>query len=350
MSSSGIAIGGRCVVLAGCLAACSGAQTEEARRAEARGSPAVRAEAPGSGERAAAEPAVDPCDWERGGQLGLPRCPSTGDPLPEPPVTHPACRDGEPGATRWLAMDPHTPLAITDPVRGIVPAGQPCCAPWARRGARYRSVDAFGQVAGVVAIDGGEGYDASACFELSLGTLSGRDAGLVYASDDGGWARPSSAEWRPEADARRAFESFVEAVTLLAVVDPEATRHFDRDDPLPPLADRTLFFQVEAEDARGRHGSTDRYAVAGGRLLLVAWLSPEGKWVLTHMENDLANLGHGPVLAYRPLAVFDMDGDRAPEVIYHWNEGPGWAQVVLRRREAHGSWCAVAESVGGSTA
>ena len=90
----------------------------------------------------------------------------------------------------------------------------------------------------------------------------------------------------------------------------------------------------------------DRYAVSGGRLLLIAWLSPEGKWVLTHMENDLTDFEYSPILAYRPVAVFDMDGDGVPEVIYQWTEGSGCAQVVLQRRSAHGAWCAVAESRG----
>lgn len=339
MGSGSTRVVTRWLPLAGCLAACAGAHGDGVARPEAPSRPAA----------AVASAEADPCDWESGGQRGLPRCPNTGDPVPDPPVTDAACRDQGPGATRWLAMAPHTPLAITDRADGIWSAGQPCCAPWARRGARYRSLDAFGQVAGVVAVAGGEGYDVTACFELSLERLSGRDAGLVYASEDGDWLASPSAEWRPEAGDVSTHERFVGAVMQVAVVDPDATRHFDRDEPLPPLAERTIFFRTEGAGPDGEGTSTDHYAVSGGRLLLVAWRSPDGRWVLVHMENDLTNVEHGPVLAYRPVAVFDMDRDGLPEIVFHWDEGPGWGQVVLRSEQRGGPWRVVAESVGGAT-
>lgn len=252
-------------------------------------------------------------------------------------------------------MEPHTPLAITDSENGILRAGQPCCAPWAHRGDSYRSLDEFGQIVGSVEISGGAGYDATRCFELGLDVTSGRDAERIYVSTGGGWQPSPSVEWTPEADVRASFAEFIRTVTELTVVDAEAQRHFDREPPLPPLEERTLFFRVDGETAPGgrddgRNQISNHYAVVGGRLLVVAWYSPEGKWILTHIENDLTNFEYSPILTYRPVSVVDMDGDGVPEIIFHWDEGPGWAQVVLQRRSARGGWEQVAQSVGGSTA
>ncbi len=351
------------MVLCACLwagvASCSGSQSvgETACPEPGPGSAPAEPEGTnepeaGAGERAEATAGgeVDPCDWEQGGQMGLPRCPNTGDPIPDRPVTNPDCRDVAPDATRWLAMSPHTPLAITDGEQGIVTAGQPCCAPWARRGARYRSLNAYGQVSGIVEITGGAGYDVTRCFELGLGVVSGADAALIYASVDGGWQPPASAEWRPDADARRELAQFVELLSQVALIEPQLQRRYENEDPLPPLGDRTLFFQVTTQRADGRGTISFHYAVSGGRLLLIAWYSPEGKWVLAHLVNDMANVDSIPIFTYRPIAVVDMDGDGVPEVVYHWNEGPAWGQVVLRRRTSRGAWEEVAHSVGGSTA
>lgn len=279
--------------------------------------------------------------------MGLPRCPNTGDPLPAEPVIDPECEDRAPGATRWLAMDPHTPFAITTH-EYIETAGHPCCAVWAHLGDRYRAIDRWGQVTGRAEIDGGEGYDASACFELSLRITSGREGVGIYASDGGAFSPPSSAEWQPTPDQIAALRPFVEEVEGM-VTDPDLEL-WENAPPVPPLADRTMYFQTMSESDDGRRERPDHYAVAGGRALIILWLSPSGRWVLTHVENDLTNLNYVPNDVYRPVAVFDMDGDGTPEVLYHWNEGPGWGQVVLQQETRLGRWRQAARSVGGSTA
>jgi hypothetical protein len=49
-----------------------------------------------------------------------------------------------------------------------------------------------------------------------------------------------------------------------------------------------------------------------------------------------------------PGGAFDIDGDAIPEVIYHWDAGDSWADVVLLLE--YQGWVEVGESVGGSTA
>jgi hypothetical protein len=82
----------------------------------------------------------------------------------------------------------------------------------------------------------------------------------------------------------------------------------------------------------------------GGRVLIIARL--DGKaWKLSFMDSSIALAGGDGV---RPLAAFDVDGDAIPELIYHWNAGDSWADVVLRLD--YQGWGQLAESIGGSTA
>ena len=106
----------------------------------------------------------------------------TGDSLPKKPVADAQCHDGK--GVRWLAHEPITPLAI---VRkgSIVEAGQHCCAPWARKGSHWFSIDSMGQIAGTFEVAGGEGYDVTQCYELSMKALQGNVGAGLYVNAGG---------------------------------------------------------------------------------------------------------------------------------------------------------------------
>jgi hypothetical protein len=254
---------------------------------------------------------------------------ATGAPIPRTPATDPRCRDSRAGATRWLAS--HVPFLVTDS-RGIHQMGQPCCRPWARAGSRWRAIDAYGAVVGHAVVNGGEYYDVSQCHELSLHVSSGSGGVGIFASEGGGW-RPPGRSLRHEASPAELaqLERFVAQAEQL-LVKPEDFQ----SSPLRPLRERTLFFEIKE-----RKGY---FAVVGGHALLVAAWN-DGRWVLLHVEPGSTQF------TYRPLAVFDLDADGVPEIVFHEDAQDSWEDVVLKSSDGDGElWGRVAESVGGSTA
>jgi hypothetical protein len=208
-------------------------------------------------------------------------------------------------------------------------------------------VDAAGQVVGHFRVAGGAGYDVTRCFELELEPVEGMDGAGIYASSEGAWVPSDSVLWEPNEPQRAAWTDFVAEVERVATTPLPVAPRFEDDEPLPPLEQRTLFFRCPSYDAAG-HDSSTPAAVAGGRVLVIARLGETGTWTLDYLDNELAQVDYGPRFAYRPLAVFDMDGDGVPEVIFHWNEGPSWGQTVLQRND-RGRWSEAAESIGGAT-
>ena len=256
----------------------------------------------------------------------------TGTPIPRTPASDPRCRDGRAGATRWLASEPHVPFLVTDR-RGIQQMGQPCCRPWARAGSRWRAIDAYGAVVGHAVVNGGEYYDASECYELTLRVTSGSGGVGIFASEEGGW-RPPGRSFRHQASPAEIadLERFVAQAEQL-VVKPEDPQG---SEPLRPFRERTIFFEIRNEEGY--------FAVVGGHALIVA-ARTNGRWVLRHVEPGSTRL------TYQPLAVFDLDADGVPEIIFHENAQDSWGDMLLRSDGGDsGRWLRIAESVGGSTA
>ena len=237
-------------------------------------------------------------------------------------------------------MDPHVPLAVTR--RGeIGSAGQPCCEPWAVRGARWLSVNEWGRVVGAAEVSGGEGYDLTQCFELSLRTVEGAPGVGLYVST--GWTSPASARWLPSDEDRASLGALVSHAEALF---PPA----DGEGEVPPLAARSMFFRAAA-DPREADQPT-QFVVVGGRVLLVASKPEGGSLRVSYLDTGMLNAGWAPADAYRPIAVFDMDKDGWPEIVFHESDGSSWADVILRMQsDSTGRpWERVARSVGGSTA
>lgn len=275
--------------------------------------------------------------------LLFPGAPRADRPTPRSQGKPAACPDTKPSATRWLAsFNSRPPLAVSD--RGEVrEAGEGCCEAWSRIGGRWRSVDAWGRVVGEAVVKHRSYYDFARCYDLELSVRRGR-AGVVYASASGSWRAPASAAWPPTAPERAALHRFAADLERL-VVYGEAVL------PVPPLRERLLTFRVPARklgvESRTPPPNPTRFAVIGGRYLAIAALTPGGRWVLVHLEHGLTS--DRRQLLYRPLAVFDLDGDGLPEVVVHFSEGAFFGDEVLRLDPAFDRWQSVARSVMGST-
>ncbi len=252
----------------------------------------------------------------------------TGDPLPKKPLVNKQCHDQ--GALRLIGSDPSTPFA-TIKKGAIASAGRACCAQWARKGSKYKSLDAYGQIAGDAEISGGEGYDVSQCYELTFSIKKGKPGVGLYVGSD--YVAPKSAVWLP---------SDAEKVALAKVVGSlEQTMVPSADYPCTPqktlpLSERALYF----------HGNGARYAVVGGAMLIVARLQDDGRWIAHHTDNHGASTCMART--FMPRAVFDLNGDGRPELFFHEDFGDSFGDVALEQDGTR--WVRVAEAVGGSTA
>jgi hypothetical protein len=273
-----------------------------------------------------------------------PKLIQTGDPVPSKITKNPACKDK--GAVRWLAHEPVNPLAIVGK-NGIVDAGQECCLQFSRLGAKWHAIDAYGQIAGTIAIDGGEGYDVSQCYELSTKVISGNEGVGLYV--DTSWKPAKSARWIPSIERKGKLAATV--AMLEGALVP--TSDWPCDGGEPPLAfdARALFFTTPAEPG----SKVERkWAVVGGPILVVARLEDEGKkterWIAHHVNNEAASTCSKRV--HMPLAIVDMDGDGQAEIVVHDDLGESYGESILSLHGFGGwaKWEEIATSVGGSTA
>jgi len=257
----------------------------------------------------------------------------TGDPLPKKPVKSAQCHDK--GAMRFIGSGPSTPLAIVKKGK-VDDAGVGCCAPWAVKGAKYQTVDAFGQIVGEAEISGGEGYDVSQCYELGFATKKGKAGVGVYV--DPAFKAPKSVAWTPTPKEQAAL---IKVVADLEQAMVATSSYKCPDAKLHPFAQRALFFSFEHDQTVPLH-----YAVVGGPLLLVARLQADGRWIVRDLST--AQTDSCQPQAYEPRAVFDMNGDGEPEIIVHEDYGDSFGDLVLGY-EFNG-FRLVAAAVAGSTA
>jgi hypothetical protein len=129
--------------------------------------------------------------------------PETGDPLPDR-VAGPRSCDVRNGA-RFLGRSPHVPLAVVRH-RSLASVPRECYARWSMRGARWRALDAWGQVVGVAETVGGEGYAITGAYELELAVRSGSAGTGLYVGELDPWQPAPSAEWTPPQQAREAYQ------------------------------------------------------------------------------------------------------------------------------------------------
>jgi hypothetical protein len=252
-------------------------------------------------------------------------------------------RDDEAQATKkhakpsfWLATAPHVPLALVDgeAIHNVGERGKTCGpeSRWAAPLSHWKAVDSFGQVTGVFRVAGSDLYDVTQCHEVFFEGQKGEGPGVLFVSEDSGWAPGKSAMWKPSVAEKKHFERFLGGVEQ-SFIDKKPVG------VAAPLGRRTLYFDVPAVAGRPQH-----WAVSGGPILVVAYLGAHGKWKASTVRPPL-----GLAKSYKPVSVLDMNGDGVPELVYHSDDGPSYADAVLSLNPASLGWDDAAESPGGAT-
>jgi hypothetical protein len=248
----------------------------------------------------------------------------------------------------WMAADPHVPLAMVDgkAIRSVGKRGRDCGPEgrWAKPKSLWRAVDAWGRITGSYEVSGSELYDVTGCREVSLAPRTGKGGVGLLVSGDSPYLPGESVSYAPSVSEKKRFDRFLGAMESAWVNGRPVGKAV-------PLGKRTMFFQFappaagERLDGAGKPiERPKRWAVAGGPLLVVAYLGEGGRWKAATIKRPL-----GLTDSYAPVAVFDMNGDGVPEIVYQSSDGPSFADSVLSLDPESLSWADAAESPGGAS-
>lgn len=212
-----------------------------------------------------------------------------------------------------------------------------CYAQWSMRGARWRALDAWGQVVGVAETVGGEGYAISRAYELALALRSGHEGTGLYVDEESPWEPSPSAEWTPTPQAREGYQQLLAQSDELFAINANAVAAGGRP------ARTTMFFSVRDSTGERRY-----FAASGGRAFTIAALASDGvRWRFVHMTRASNS---APPNAFELVAVVDFAGDGTPEVIVHNDEHDGfWDDQVFVSDDLGSMWSAQVRSSGGGT-
>jgi hypothetical protein len=199
------------------------------------------------------------------------------------------------------------------------PRGCGTRARWGTVGSRWRALDGWGQVLGEAVVMKRDVYDVTRCAELTLSKVPGADATTIYVSADSAWRAAPPSAFTPTATAAASL-----AGLAAARIDDRAIRGGALHPECAAIRDRTRFFVAPG----GR-----RYGVATSNVgYLLARLDGDG-WTVVMSELTTP---HKPddYRCYRPVAVFDMNGDGTPEVVLRQSAGEVWGDLVVGRAPA----------------
>lgn len=207
------------------------------------------------------------------------------------------------------------------------------CGPrarWAMVGSRWHALDGWGQIIGDARVSNRFIYDVTRCAELSMSHVRGAGENTLYVSLDSAWRPSAPAAFTPSAAAAAAF-----ARLIAARLDDRSVRRATLHPECAALGERVRFFT-------GPAGA--RYAIGTSNVgYLVAKLD-ENRW--SPLISEVTS-PHEPdnYRCYRPVAVFDMNGDGMPEVVLRQSAGEAWGDLVVGRA-GDGSWRVLALSPG----
>jgi len=256
------------------------------------------------------------------------------------------------GDSHFLSANPHVPLAVVHngEIKSAVSPkerGRSCGERrrWAKSKSQWRAVDGWGRVVGTYAAVATEAYDVTACFELAFESPPPKSDNLLFVAADSGWTESKvTPEWQPSQKDREAFATLL--ASTIGKKDPQ--------DNIPKVVSAVpttiRFFRSSSSSPSS---SSKRMAV-GGRCggWLIAELDDANGAVWKPVAQNRAPQSSTNRQCYRPLAVFDMNGDGDPEIVFRFTEGGGewWGEEVMQRSATDGKWHEVALSPGGSTA
>lgn len=252
-----------------------------------------------------------------------------------------AGKAGAPKPSRFLASG--VPLAEVREGRfkGVGSGALPCGprARWARVTSRWIALDAWGQATGTLSIGGSERYAGTGCHQVWFSEGTGQDGRGVLVAEGSGYSARPSAEWKADEASRKRFDR---------LYSKEEKAWTEGGGAGSATGRRTLFFALPAQASSVEGAPTQRrpvrWAVSGGRLLVVAYVGASGAWKVAHVlpPNGKAN-------AYETLAVLDMNGDGLPEIVVHEEAGGVFTDRVLAFDPASMRWETAVESPGGAS-
>lgn len=234
------------------------------------------------------------------------------------------------GPARFLGLAPHGPLARVDTRGGKRVVASPedgACTRWGKVGDIWRTLDRLGRVVGRSRVTGMERYDVTGCDELTLEPIEGPAGAGVFVV--GAYQPLALDAWRPAKKAQRALDLLIHARDR-KMKEPAFT-------PSGVRAPERLGFETP---------DGVRRMIVGGRALSVLRFE-RGAWVREHQADPNEE---GGAERFQVVAVLDMDGDGAPEIVVHWDAGDSFNDFTLSLDPAKGSWRLIESGISGSTA
>ena len=177
------------------------------------------------------------------------------------------------------------------------------------------------------------------CHQIWFSEGTGHDGRGVFVAEGSGYTASASAEWKADAEQRKRFDRLYAAQENAWVEGKLGAGAGGR---------RTLFFSLPSHEAAREGAPTQRrpvrWAVSGGRVLVVGYVGATGAWKVGHVLPP-----NGKVNAYEPLAVLDMNGDGLPELVVHEEAGGVFTDRVRSFDPAAMRWETAIESPGGAS-
>jgi hypothetical protein len=162
-------------------------------------------------------------------------------------------------------------------------------------------------------------YDVTRCAELTLSKVPGAGMTTTYVSADSVWRAAPPSAFTPSATAAASL-----AGLAAARIDDRAVRGAVVHPQCAAIRERTRFFVAAGGRRYGVATSNAGYLVA--RLDGDSWTVVTSELTTPHKPDDYR--------CYRPLAVFDMNGDGTPEVVLRQSAGEAWGDLVIGRAPA----------------
>ncbi len=243
-------------------------------------------------------------------------------------MAHGDVRPRKSAEVRFLGQDPHGPLAVARKGAVETPKSN-ACRTWAPMDSLWMSLDKLGQVVGQARVTGLDRYDVTNCDELYLETARGKEGAGIFVK--GAYTPLALMPWKPTQKVQKSLQRHIAMVR-----DPKLPKASEKGRDLP-LVKRALMFETP---------SGQQYAIVGGRgISILRWTGERWQSELEHApkKNEVAF----PDM-FLPIAVLDMNGDGAFEVVVHERYIDAYDDITWTRR--NGKWISIEAGIHGAFA